>query len=249
VTQSDLRGPAKRLEGKTALITGSARGIGFEIAAVAVADLSLQDSSAAAADIASRTGAKTIGLALDVSKEADCDKAVEDTVKAFGKVDILVNNAGITRDNLVLRMKEADFDAVINVNLKGAFLMAKAASRLMLKARTGRIINISSVVGQAGQAGQANYSASKAGLIGLTKSLAREFAPRQVLVNAVAPGFIRTRMTEGLKDEARAKISELIPLGCMGEPGDVAKAALFLAGGDSAYITGQVLSVNGGLYM
>lgn len=247
----------KRLEGKSALVTGAARGIGLEIAmafaaegaAVAVADLSQADSAAAAADIAAKTGAKTLGLGLDVSKEADCEKALEETEKAFGKVDILVNNAGITKDNLVLRMKEADFDAVISVNLKGAFLMSKAASKLMLKARAGRIINISSVVGQSGQAGQANYSASKAGLIGLTKSLAREFAPRGVLVNAVAPGFIRTRMTDGLKDEAKTKISEMIPLGRMGEPAEVAKAALFLAGEDSAYITGQVLAVNGGLYM
>lgn len=247
----------KRLEGKSALITGAARGIGLEIAlafaaegaAVAVADLSQQDSAAAALQITAKTGAKAIGLGLDVSREADCDRAVEETMKAFGKVDILVNNAGITKDNLVLRMKEADFDSVISVNLKGSFLMAKAAARPMLKARAGRIINISSVVGQSGQAGQANYSASKAGLIGLTKSLAREFAPRQVLVNAVAPGFIRTRMTEDLKDEAKAKISEMIPLGRMGEPGEVAKAALFLAGDDSAYITGQVLAVNGGLYM
>ncbi|OGR51061.1 MAG: 3-oxoacyl-[acyl-carrier-protein] reductase [Elusimicrobia bacterium GWA2_62_23] len=247
----------KRLEGKAAIVTGAARGIGLEIAmafaaegaSVAVADLDGADSTAAAEAITARTGAKTLGLGLDVSKEADCDRAIEDTAKAFGKVDILVNNAGITKDNLVLRMKAEDFDSVISVNLKGSFLMAKAASRLMLKARTGRIINISSVVGQSGQAGQANYSASKAGLIGLTKSLAREFAPRQVLVNAVAPGFIRTRMTEGLKDEAKAKISEMIPLGRMGEPGEVAKAALFLAGEDSAYITGQVLAVNGGLYM
>lgn len=247
----------KRLEGKAALVTGAARGIGYEIALafaaegamVAVADLSQADSEAAAADITARTGAKTLGLGLDVVKEADCEKAVEAAGKAFGKVDILVNNAGITRDNLVLRMKEADFSAVIDVNLKGAFLMSKAVSKLMLKARSGRIVNISSVVGQSGQAGQANYSASKAGLIGLTKSLAREFAPRQVLVNAVAPGFIRTRMTEGLKDEAKAKISEMIPLGRMGEAGEVAKAALFLAGDDSAYITGQVLAVNGGLYM
>ena len=247
----------KRLEGKTALVTGAARGIGLEIAlafaaegaSVAVADLSQADSAAAAADIAAKTGAKTLGLGLDVSKEADCERAVAEAEQAFGRLDILVNNAGITKDNLVLRMKEADFSAVIDVNLKGAFLMAKAASKLMLKARSGRIINISSVVGQSGQAGQANYSASKAGLIGLTKSLAREFAPRQVLVNAVAPGFIRTRMTETLKDEAKAKISEMIPLGRMGEPGEVAKAALFLASDDSAYITGQVLAVNGGLYM
>ena len=240
----------KRLEGKTALVTGAARGIGLEIAAafaaegasVAIADLSPEEAAAAAKDITAKTGSKAIGLGLDVSKEADCERAVQETAAAFGKVDILVNNAGVTKDNLVLRMKEADFDLVMDVNLKGAFLMAKAAAKLMLKARTGRIINISSVVGQTGQAGQANYSASKAGLIGLTKSLAREFAPRQVLVNAVAPGFIRTRM-------ARAKISEMIPLGRMGEPGEVAKAALFLAGEESAYITGQVLAVNGGLYM
>jgi 3-oxoacyl-[acyl-carrier protein] reductase len=247
----------KRLEGKSALITGSARGIGFEIAlafaaegaAVAIADISAEEAAAAAKSVAEKTGAKTLGLALDVTSEAACEKAVEEAGKIFGKLDILVNNAGIAKDNLVLRMKEADFDAVIGVNLKGAFLMAKAAAKPMLKARAGRIINISSVVGQSGQAGQANYSASKAGLIGLTKSLAREFAPRQVLVNAVAPGFIRTRMTEGLKDEAKAKIAELIPLGRMGEPGEVARAALFLAGEDSAYITGQVLAVNGGLYM
>ena len=247
----------KRLEGRSALVTGAARGIGLEIAlafaaegaSVAVADLSAEESAAAAADIAAKTGAKTLGLGLDVSREADCERAVQEAAAAFGKLDVLVNNAGITKDTLVLRMKEADFDAVLSVNLKGSFLMAKAAAKLMLKARSGRIINISSVVGQSGQAGQANYSASKAGLIGLTKSLAREFAPRQVLVNAVAPGFIRTRMTDGLKDEAKAKISEMIPLGRMGEPGEVARAVLFLAGDDSAYITGQVLAVNGGLYM
>ncbi len=247
----------KRLEGKTALITGAARGIGFEIAAafaaegalVAIADLSGPDCETAAADITAKTAAKAVGIGMDVSKEADCERAVEEAVKVFGKLDILINNAGITRDNLVLRMKESDFDAVINVNLKGAFLMCKAASKLMLKARAGSIINISSVVGQTGQAGQANYSASKAGLIGLTMSCAREFAPRGVRVNAVAPGFIRTRMTENLKEEAKARVEALIPLGRIGEPSEVAKAALFLAGEESAYITGQVLAVNGGLYM
>lgn len=247
----------KRLEGKTALVTGAARGIGFEIAlafasegaAVAVADLSAEESARAAAEIAEKTGTKAVGISLDVSKEQDCDKAVAEAAGALGRLDMLINNAGITKDGLVLRMKEADFSSVMDVNLKGAFLMSKAAAKLMLKARSGRIINISSVVGQSGQAGQANYSASKAGLIGLTKSLAREFAPRQVLVNAVAPGFIRTRMTEDLKDEAKEKISEMIPLGRMGEPGEVAKAVLFLAGPDSEYITGQVLAVNGGLYM
>ena len=247
----------KPLDGKTALVTGAARGIGYEIAsalaaagaAVAVADLSAEESAAAAQQITAATGARALGLGLDVSREADCDRAVDEAAAALGKLDILVNNAGITKDTLVLRMKEADFDSVIGVNLKGAFLMSKAAARLMLKARAGRIINISSVVGQTGQAGQANYSASKSGLIGLTKSLAREFAPRQVLVNAVAPGFIRTRMTDGLKEDAKAKISEMIPLGRMGEPGEVVKSVLFLAGGDSAYITGQVLAVNGGLYM
>ena len=247
----------KRLEGKTALITGGARGIGLEIAmifaaegaCVAVADLSGEDARAAAAAIAAKTSARTLAIGMNVAIETECVDAVEETVNSFGKIDILVNNAGITRDNLVLRMKETDFDAVMDVNLKGAFLMAKAAAKPMLKSRAGRIINISSVVGQSGQAGQANYSASKAGLIGLTKSLAREFAPRQVLVNAVAPGFIRTRMTEGLKDEARTKISEMIPLGRMGEATEVAQAALFLAGEECKYITGQVLAVNGGLYM
>lgn len=247
----------KRLEGKAALITGAGRGIGYEIAAtfaaegacVAVADLSLESAQSAAADIAAKTGTRVIGIGMDVSIEADCQKAVAATVDAFGKIDILVNNAGITRDNLVLRMKETDFDSVVDVNLKGAFLMTKAAARLMLKARIGRIINISSVVGQSGQAGQANYSASKAGLIGLTKALAREFAPRNVLVNALAPGFIRTRMTEELKDEAKTKISEMIPLGRMGSAQEVAQAALFLAGDECSYITGQVLAINGGLYM
>ncbi|MDT8287323.1 MAG: 3-oxoacyl-[acyl-carrier-protein] reductase [Elusimicrobiales bacterium] len=247
----------KHLEGISALVTGGARGIGLEIAAafaregasVLLGDVSAEEAAAAAAGIAAAHGIKALGLRLDVTDPASCDAAIEETVRTFGKLDILVNNAGITRDGLVLRMKPEDFDAVIAVNLKGSFLMSKAAARVMLRARAGRIINISSVVGQAGQAGQANYSASKAGLIGLTKSLAKEFAPRGVLVNAIAPGFIETRMTEALKEEAKAAITALIPLERFGKPSDVAGAALFLAGPHSSYMTGQVLAVNGGMYI
>ena len=247
----------KSLAGKAALVTGAARGIGLEIAFtlaregadLALFDLSPEETALAAQKISAETGGKTIALSGNVALEADCASSVVKTTEAFGRLDILVNNAGITKDNLALRMKESDFDSVISVNLKGAFLMTKAASRVMLKQRSGRIINISSVVGQMGNAGQANYSASKAGLIGLTKSLAREFASREVLVNAVAPGFILTKMTEALKDEAKQKLLEMIPLGRLGKPEDVAEAVLFLAGERSSYITGQVLAVNGGIYM
>ncbi|MDQ7772787.1 MAG: 3-oxoacyl-[acyl-carrier-protein] reductase [Elusimicrobiales bacterium] len=247
----------KQLEGLSALVTGGARGIGLEIASafaregasVLLGDVSADEAAAAAAGLASANGVKAAGIRLDVTDAASCEAAIEESVKTFGKLDILVNNAGITKDNLVLRMKPEDFDAVISVNLKGSFLMSKAAAKVMLRARTGRIINISSVVGQAGQAGQANYSASKAGLIGLTKSLAKEFAPRGVLVNAIAPGFIETRMTDALKDEAKAAVTALIPLERFGKPADVAGAALFLAGPHSSYITGQVLAVNGGMYI
>ena len=247
----------KSLAGKAALVTGAARGIGFQIASLlaregaslALLDLSPGETALAAKKLSAESGAKTIALCGNVAVEADCAGAVDKTMEVFGRLDILVNNAGITKDNLALRMKESDFDAVISVNLKGAFLMAKAASRIMLKQHSGRIINISSVVGQMGNAGQVNYSASKAGLIGFTKSLAREFASRDVLVNAVAPGFILTKMTEGLKDEAKQKLLEMIPLGRLGTPEDVAHAALFLAGSGSAYITGQVIAVNGGIYM
>ncbi|MBI4803130.1 MAG: 3-oxoacyl-[acyl-carrier-protein] reductase [Elusimicrobia bacterium] len=243
--------------GKTALVTGAQRGIGFETArafalqgaSVVMTDVNGEGVKQAAEIIEKETGAKTLALASDVSKSADCERAVEETLKTFKKLDVLVNNAGITSDNLALRMKEEDFQVMLDVNLKGAFLMAKAASRSMLRARGGRIINIASVVGQMGNAGQAGYAASKAGLIGLTKSLAREFASRQILVNAVAPGFIQTRMTDALKDEAKARLLELIPLRRFGAAGDVARAVLFLAGEDSAYITGQVLAVNGGIYM
>ena len=245
----------KRFENKVALVTGAQRGIGYDIARafaaegadVVMTDVSAEGVKAAAAAIAGETGARTLALAADVTDYKDCERSLEETFKAFGKLDVLVNNAGVARDNLVLRMKEEDFQAVLDVNLKGAFLMAKAASRSMLRLRSGRIINIASVVGQSGNAGQANYAASKAGLIGLTKSLAREFASRQVLVNAVAPGYIRTAMTDGFPEEAR--LLEMVPLGRLGSGDDVAKAVLFLAGEDSPYITGQVLAVNGGIYM
>lgn len=247
----------KRFEGKTVIVTGAQRGIGYDIAGafaaeganVVMADVNADGVKAAAETLAKETGARTMALAADVTKYRDCERLIEETLKAFEKLDVLVNNAGITRDGLALRMKEEDFQAVLDVNLKGAFLMAKAASRSMLRQRSGRIVNIASVVGQSGNAGQANYSASKAGLIGLTKSLAREFASRQVLVNAVAPGYIRTAMTDGLKEEAKAKLLEMIPLERLGSGADVAKAVLFLAGEDSPYITGHVLAVNGGIYM
>jgi len=247
----------KRFENKVALVTGAQRGIGYDIARafaaegadVVMTDVSAEGVKAAAAAIAGETGARTLALTADVTDYKDCERSLEETFKAFGKLDVLVNNAGVARDNLVLRMKEEDFQAVLDVNLKGAFLMAKAASRSMLRLRSGRIINIASVVGQSGNAGQANYAASKAGLIGLTKSLAREFASRQVLVNAVAPGYIRTAMTDGFPEEAKARLLEMVPLGRLGSGDDVAKAVLFLAGEDSPYITGQVLAVNGGIYM
>ena len=244
------------MKGKTAL-SPAQRGIGYDIAKafaaeganVVMTDVNAEGVAAAADALARETGARTLALAADVSKSADCERSLEETLKAFEKLDVLVNNAGITRDNLVLRLKEEDFQAVTDVNLKGAFLMAKAASKSMLRARSGRIINIASVVGQSGNAGQAAYAASKAGLIGLTKSMAREFATRQVLVNAVAPGYIRTAMTDGLKEEAKARLLEMIPLERLGSGADVAKAVLFLAGEDSLYITGQVIAVNGGIYM
>jgi len=247
----------KQFEGKNVIVTGSSRGIGYAVAMayareganVVVTATSRERAAAAANSIASATDAKTAGLELNVSDSANCVSVVNETVKLFGGLDILVNNAGITRDNLILRMKEEDYDAVLDVNLKGAFLMSKAAAKLMMKQRSGRIVNISSVVGQSGQAGQSNYSASKAGLIGLTKSLARELAPRSILVNAVAPGFVKTDMTDKLPDEAKAEINKMIPLGKPCGPEDIASAVLFLTGSGSSYITGQVLPVNGGMYM
>ena len=243
-----------RLSGQVAVVTGAAQGIGLSIAQLFQkegARLILVDmDEARLAEAAQKFPQDAVAYAkADVSRLADCEAAVQVALGKFGRVDILVNNAGVTRDNLILRLSEADWDLVLGVNLKGAFNFTKAVARPMLKARGGRIINIASIVGQQGNAGQANYSASKGGLIALTKTCAREFASRGVLVNAIAPGFIRTRMTDAIPEEARQKLVESILLGRMGEPDDIARAALFLAGGDSTYITGQVLGVNGGMYM
>lgn len=190
-----------------------------------------------------------MAVAGNVAKLEDCESLAAKTLEKFQKIDILINNAGITKDNLVLRMSEMEWDAVISVNLKGVFNCTKAVTKQMFKQRAGRIINITSVVGLMGNAGQANYSASKGGVIALTKTCAREFSSRNVLVNAIAPGFIRTAMTDALTDDVKAKLSEQIPLKRLGEASDIAKAALFFASEESSYITGQILSVNGGMYM
>jgi 3-oxoacyl-[acyl-carrier protein] reductase len=247
-----------KLQNKTALITGASRGIGYaaaelflrEGAAVALCAASEQSASAAKeALLKAVPSGRVFAQRADVSQSADCEAFAQNAFKEFGAIDILINNAGITRDTLMLRMKEADFDAVINVNLKGAFLMSKAAVKFMMKGGQGSIVNMSSVAGQAGNAGQVNYAASKAGLIGLTKAMAREFAPRNIRVNAVAPGFVSTDMTNALSEEVKAQILKNIPLKRFAQAADIAKAALFLACGDAGYITGQVLAVNGGLYI
>lgn len=245
------------LRGRTALVTGGARGIGRAIAgalAEAGADLVLADvlageAAGTAASLASAHGVRAEGRGLDVTDASAVAEAVKSVVDAFGKIDILVNNAGVTRDNLVLRMSDEEWDLVLRVNLKGAFLMTRACARPMLKARGGAVVNVASVVGQMGNAGQANYAASKAGLVGLTKSCAKEFASRGVRVNAVAPGYIRTAMTEKLGEEARAGLLSGVPLGRPGEPEDVARAVRFLASDEAAYVTGQVLRVCGGMVM
>jgi 3-oxoacyl-[acyl-carrier protein] reductase len=194
-------------------------------------------------------GTKALAVVGNVTVPADVERMIDAATEAFGRVDILVNNAGITRDGLLMRMKDEDWDAVLNVNLKGAFLCTRAAFKVMSKQRYGRIINIASVVGQMGNAGQANYCASKAGLIGLTKSNARELAKRSITVNAVAPGFIATAMTDALSEKVREELTTQIPLERLGSADDIANAVVFLASEQSGYITGHVLSVNGGMYM
>lgn len=243
-------------KGKKVAVTGGTRGIGFAIAqafAQAGADVAVcgtnEEALAKAKAELEKFGGKVCALKTNISIAADCDAFISGTVKELGGLDVLVNNAGITKDGLVVRMSEADWNAVINVNLTGTFLMSKAALKVMFKQRSGNIVNISSVIGEMGNAGQANYAASKAGIIGLTKSLAKEFGSRGVRVNAVAPGFVRTTMTDSLSEELKEKALSAVPLKRFAEPQDIAKAVMFLASQDAAYITGHVLAVNGGLYI
>lgn len=247
----------KSLTGQVAIVTGASRGIGKAVAQALAADgaaviINYNGSAEAAEAVAEQireTGGAAEAMKCNVADFTDSESFVKTVLGKYGRVDILVNNAGITRDNLIVRMTEEEFDAVLDTNLKGAFHMIKHLTRTFMKQRYGKIINISSVSGILGNAGQANYSASKAGLIGLTKSVARELASRHICVNAVAPGFIRTDMTEKLPEVARENAVRTIPLGRMGEPEDVARAVLFLAGEASDYITGQVLCVDGGMAM
>lgn len=242
---------------KVAFITGATRGIGKQIALTLAEqgyDIALNyrkenEELTNVKEQIEETGRKCIAVQGDVSVYEDCEKMVSKIIEELGKIDVLVNNAGITKDNLLIRMKKEDFEDVINVNLQGTFNVTKNVIPYMMKQRNGRIINISSVVGIAGNAGQTNYSASKAGIIGFTKSLAKEVASRNILVNAVAPGFIQTDMTEVLKDEVKENIANNIPLKRMGTAQDVANLVKFLASEDSSYITGQVINVDGGMVM
>lgn len=241
---------------KVALVTGGARGIGEAIVrrfvkggfSVVIGDVDEAGAQGLANELVA-AGFQAKGLRLDVTSPDEVKAFVDLALREFGRVDVLVNNAGITRDSLVLRMKDEDWDRVLNINLKGTFNCTRAVAHPMLKARSGRIINIASVVGLIGNIGQANYSASKAGVIGLTKTCAREFASRGITVNAVAPGFIRTRMTESLPEEVKVRLQKEIPLGVLGEPEDVAEAVFFLASDAARYITGQVINVDGGMVM
>ena len=245
----------KDLNGRYALVTGGSRGIGraicLELAARGAAVAVDYAGNAAAAEetveACKALGVDAFALQADVADAAACEAMVKETIARFGRLDILVNNAGITRDGLMLTMKEADWDAVLDTNLKGAFHCMKAAYRPMMKQKYGRIVNLSSIVGLRGNAGQANYAASKAGLIGLTKSLAKELAARNVTVNAVAPGFIDTDMTAALPEKAREAMLSTIPMGRLGQAEDVARAVAFFAGEGAGYVTGQVLCVDGGM--
>jgi 3-oxoacyl-[acyl-carrier protein] reductase len=243
------------LQNQAALVTGAAQGIGRAIAEellargakVAIADINAEKAQAAAQELAAR--GTVLALTGNVAQAADCDRLVDEVVKAWGRIDILVNNAGITRDGLAMRMKDEDWNAVLQINLSGTFFCARAALKTMLRQRAGRIINIASIVGVIGNAGQVNYSAAKAGVIGMTKTLARESASRGVTVNAVAPGFIDTAMTQAIPEAERAALLKGIPLGRMGTVQEVAASVAFLASPAAGYITGQVLGVNGGMAM
>ncbi len=243
-----------RLSGKTALVTGAARGIGQAIAVtlagegadVALCDVQrewLQETEAAV----TARGKRALSMAADVTQADQVAETVKNTVHDFGRIDILVNNAGITRDTFLVRMSDSDWDTVINVNLRGTFLFTRAVTKPMMRAKSGVIVNIASIIGVVGNAGQANYSASKAGVIALTRSTAKELASRNIRANAVAPGFIETRMTDALPPEVRQQMLQAIPLGRFGTPQDVANVVLFLAGEESAFITGQVVNICGGM--
>lgn len=244
------------LKDKIALVTGAGRGIGKAIALalarcganVAVNDLDMESINQVVLEI-EKTGSLSLPVPADVSSSESTEKMINEVIEKFGRIDILVNNAGITKDALLLRMKEEDWDKVLDINLKSVFLCTKFASRHMMKQRYGKIVNISSVIGIVGNAGQANYSASKAGIIGFTKSSAKELAPRGINVNAVAPGFIQTAMTEKLPADVKEGLLKLVPLGFYGTPEDVAEAVVFLATDKSRYITGQVIKVDGGMAM
>jgi 3-oxoacyl-[acyl-carrier protein] reductase len=245
-----------QLTNQIAVVTGAGRGIGRAIALkfanegadVVVVSRTQENSEKVAAEIRA-LGRKAWAFAVDVADAAAVNAAAEKILAETGKVDILVNNAGVTRDGLLMRMSDADWDTVVDTNLKGAFLVTKAFSRAMIKARTGKIINISSVIGLIGNAGQCNYAASKAGLIGFTQSAAKELASRGITVNAIAPGFIQTDMTAELKEDMKAALLKQIPMGCLGEAEDIAGAALYLASPAARYVTGQVLTVDGGMVM
>lgn len=245
------------LKGKNVIVTGASRGIGRAIAielanqgANVVVNYSGNEKKAnKVVEELKQLGVKSFSIKANVASEKDVKMLMKETLKEFGTIDVLVNNAGITRDNLLIRMKEADFDEVVDINLKGTFLCIKAVSRQMMKQRSGRIINVASIVGVSGNPGQANYVAAKAGVIGLTKSVAQELASRNILVNAVAPGFIQTDMTDKLDDDQQEAVKSQIPLEKLGSPTDVAKVVRFLATEDSAYITGQTIHVDGGMVM
>jgi 3-oxoacyl-[acyl-carrier protein] reductase len=243
-------------KGQVALVTGGARGIGKSIAGrlaaagadIVVADIALDAAEETAGELASR-GVRSLAKAADVASGESVAKLIKESVGEMGRLDILVNNAGITRDGLVMRMKEEDWDSVLSINLKSVFLCSREAVKVMAKQRYGRIVNIASVVAFMGNPGQANYSASKAGMVGLTKTIAREYASRGITANAVAPGFIVTAMTDALPENVKEEMLRNIPLGKFGTPEDVAEAVTFLASPQAAYITGQVIHVNGGMYM